>query len=232
MNTTRIAIADDHPLMRAALKEAIAARVKAAVIVEAASVAELIELLGADEPVDAVLLDLKMPDAQGFSALVRVRAQFPEIPVVVISATEEVEAIDRALLLGASGYIVKSAPIETVGRALQDVLDGHIVRPLAHPVDNAFQRAEAEQFRKLRTLTPQQLNVLIMIAGGHSNKTVAQRLQITEGTVKAHITGVLLKLGLQRRTQAAILAQRALQLQGIAQDAEDSTGDDGDDARA
>lgn len=215
MNATRIIIADDHPLMRAALREAVSSQVPGVTVVESSSVAQMIEILLVDAAVDAVLLDLNMPDAKGFSALVRLRAQFPEIPVVIVSATEDTQAVDRALLLGAAGYIVKSAPIETVGRGLVDVLAGQVVRPPPRSVNDAPGEAEASQFRKLRTLTPQQLNVLVMTAEGHSNKVIASGLHITEATVKAHITGILLKLGLQRRTQAAILAQRALQLKGF-----------------
>jgi DNA-binding NarL/FixJ family response regulator len=224
MSPVRIVIADDHPLMRAALKEAVTTQVQEATVIEAASVAEVLDAVSTSKEVDAILLDLKMPDAKGFSALVRLRAEFPDIPVVIVSATEDANAVDRALVLGASGYIVKSSPIETVGDDLRSVLGGDVVRPPVRSSAEAFQKAELEQFRKLRTLTPQQLNVLVMIAEGHSNKTVASRLEITESTVKAHITSILQKLGLQRRTQAAILAQRALQLQELFEP--DDTSDD------
>lgn len=210
--TIRVVIADDHPLMRAALKEAVGARIEGVEIAEASSAAALQELLATTDDVDVVLLDLRMPDSKGFSALVQLRTRFPDIPVVVVSATEDSAAVNRALVLGASGYIVKSAPVETVGKTLIDVLAGNIVRPPVRDTADATSEQELNQFRRLRTLTPQQFNVLVMIAEGHSNKMVANRMQISESTVKAHITGILLKLDLQRRTQAAILAQRALQL--------------------
>lgn len=213
--TLRIVIADDHPLMRAALKEAVRARIDRVEIAEAASAAALHELLAGQHDVDLVLLDLRMPDSKGFSALVQLRTRFPEIPVVVVSATEDGAAINRAIVLGAAGYIAKSAPVETVGKTLIDVLAGHVVRPPAADASNATTDEELHRFRRLRTLTPQQFNVLVMIAEGHSNKTVANLMQISESTVKAHITGILLKLDLQRRTQAAVLAQRALQLDGV-----------------
>ena len=213
MDAVRIIIADDHPLMRAALTEAISVQLGNAEIVEASSVAQLTDLLIGGAPVDVVLLDLKMPDARGFAALVAIRAQFPSVPVIVISATEDASTVDRALLLGASGYILKSSPIDTVGDTIRTVLAGGVVRPSQTAVTGRDD--DSAQFRKLRTLTPQQVNVLVMIAEGLSNKSAAQRLGITEGTVKAHITSILLKLGLQRRTQAAVLAQRALHLHGI-----------------
>jgi DNA-binding NarL/FixJ family response regulator len=215
MSPITIVIADDHPLMRAALKEAVTTQMQEATVIEAASVTEVLAAVARTKQIDAILLDLKMPDAKGFSTLVRLRGEFPDIPVVIVSATEDSNAVDRALMLGASGYIVKSSPVEAVGGDLRSVLAGDVVRPSVRSSAESFQKAEVEQFRKLRTLTPQQLNVLVMIAEGHSNKTVASRLDITESTVKAHITSILLKLGLQRRTQAAILAQRALQLQEL-----------------
>jgi DNA-binding NarL/FixJ family response regulator len=213
MEAVRIIIADDHPLMRAALKEAISAQLGTAEIVEASSVAQLADLLGSRTPVDVVLLDLRMPDARGFAALVGVRAQFPSVPVIVISATEDAGTVDRAMLLGASGYILKSSPIDTVGDTIRTVLGGGIARPAQSAQPDRDD--DVAQFRKLRALTPQQVNVLVMIAEGLSNKVAAQRLGITESTVKAHITSILLKLGLQRRTQAALLAQRAMHLHGI-----------------
>lgn len=211
MPTTRVAIADDHPLMRAALKEAVRARIAGVEIEEASSISALDTLLSSVSGIDVILLDLRMPDSKGFSALVQLRTRFPDVPVIVVSAIEDAEAIDRAIVLGASGYILKSAPVETVGKTVTDVLEGKIVRPATRPSDSTAAE-DLCQFRKLRTLTPQQFNVLVMIAEGHSNKVVASLLEISESTVKAHITGILLKLDLQRRTQAALLAQRALQM--------------------
>jgi len=171
---------------------------------------------------DLILLDLGLPAGDGFVVLERFQKNtlLGMIPVIVVSATVDTASVDRALLLGASGYVVKSAPVETVGAGVRSVLDGNVVRPIQRSASDTLHESEIEQFRKLRSLTPQQLNVLVMIAEGESNKAVASRLQITEATVKAHITAVLLKLGVQRRTQAAIIAQRALQLHvSIAPDA-------------
>lgn len=209
----RILIADDHPLMRAALKEALRMRLGNVEIVEAETVAALDTEMAEGGGVDVVLLDLRMPDSKGFFALVQLRTRFPEVPVVVVSATEDADTVNRAILLGASGYILKSAPVEIVGDTVRDVLEGKIVHPAGRPTDAASEREES-QFRKLRTLTPQQFNVLVMIGEGHSNKTVANLMQISESTVKAHLTAILLKLDLQRRTQAALLAQRALEMDG------------------
>ena len=214
-DTVRVLIADDHPLMRTALREAVVAYIHGAEIEEASSLMSLTEKLHAQPGVDLLLLDLRMPDAQGFSALVQIRTQFPEIPVVIVSAADDRESVNRAILLGAAGYIGKSAPLEVVGRSLREVLDGEIVVPTDFGKLDVFHEDDAVQFRRLRSLTPQQFNVLVLIAEGNSNKIVARRLEISESTVKAHITGILLKLGVQSRTQAAVLAQRALQLHAL-----------------
>ena len=210
----KVVIADDHPLMRAALREAINARVGGLEVLEVSSIGELLSCMTDVTDIDAVLLDLRMPDSKGFSALVQVRTRFPEVPVIVVSAVDDDDAIHRALLLGASGYIVKSAPVETVGAALADVLAGNVVRPPGRS-PQLDEEASSGHFRRLRTLTPQQFNVLVMIAEGYSNKMIAKKMEIMESTVKSHITSILLKLQLQRRTQAAVLAQRALQLESL-----------------
>jgi DNA-binding NarL/FixJ family response regulator len=209
-----VVIADDHPLMRAALREAVSARIDGLTVLEVSSIGELLSCMDGGLQIDAVMLDLRMPDSKGFSALVQVRTRFPEVPVIVVSAVDDDDAIHRALLLGASGYIVKSAPVEMVGAALADVLAGNVVRPPGRNLE--FEDEETSgQFRRLRSLTPQQFNVLVMIAEGYSNKMIAQQMDIMESTVKSHITSILLKLQLQRRTQAAVLAQRALQLDSV-----------------
>lgn len=224
--TIRIVIADDHPLMRAALRDAVGSQIECARTIEAASLAALFEILRTETDIDAVLLDLKMPDSKGFSALVRLRTNHPEVPVVIVSATEDSDTVQRAMLLGASGYIVKSAPVDEVAQALEAVLQGRVVTPQLRQSPTPVHDQTAQHCRKLRTLTPQQFNVLVMIAEGASNKEVARQLQIGEGTVKTHITAILLKLGLQRRTQAAVLAQRSLQLISLAEI--DESGDEGE----
>lgn len=213
--TIRIAIADDHPLMRAALRDSVTSHIEGTCVVEAPTLASLFDALRDRPDTDAVLLDLKMPDSRGFSALVRLRTSHPDIPVIIVSATEDTDTVDQAMLLGASGYLVKSSSADEVANGLIQVLAGRVVTPLMRQSAAPVREDVASQSRKLRTLTPAQLNVLLMIAEGANNKTVARRLQISEGTVKAHITAILLKLGVQSRTQAAVLAQRSLQLTGL-----------------
>ena len=202
-------VADDHPLFRAALREAVTRLLPHARIVEAGSLKMLEEAVQANPTADLVLLDLRMPGAQGFSALVHLRARYPTIPVAVISAAESASIVRRSLEFGASGFIPKSTSIEKIGAMLRALLDGKLALPedYVEPASDDGQ-PDREMARKVSRLTPQQLRVLFLLAEGHSNKTIAQDLRVSEATVKAHVTVILRKLDLERRTQAALLAQR------------------------
>jgi DNA-binding NarL/FixJ family response regulator len=202
-------VADDHPLFRAALCEAVSRLLPDAVIQEAGSLAELEEAVKAHPAADLVLLDLRMPGAHGFSQLIRLRTLYPSIPVAVVSAAESASIVRRALDFGASGFIPKSASIQTIGAMLRALLEGEVAVPegylLASPERDG---SDQELARNVAKLTPQQHRVLLLLAEGHPNKTIAQDLDVSEATVKAHMTVILRKLGLERRTQAALLAQR------------------------
>ena len=211
MTQPTLIIADDHPLFRAALKEAVGRHLPGAQIVEASSLDTLRRAIVEHPDADLILLDLRMPGAKGFSSLLYLRAEHPAVPVIVVSATEDASEVQRALDFGASGFIPKSARIETIGDSLRTVLSGGVSAPRMPERQARTDGSDREQARRLSTLTPQQLRVLILLAEGQSNKYIAGNLAIAEATVKAHITGILRKLGIERRTQAAILAQRLLQ---------------------
>lgn len=211
MTQPTLIIADDHPLFRAALREVVGRHIPGAKIVEVSSL-DALQAAIADHPdSDMILLDLRMPGARGFSSLLYLRAEYPAVPIIVVSASEAASVVRRALDFGASGFIPKSASIETIGESLRTVLDGGISAPRLPEGRTNAEEKERELARRLSTLTPQQLKVLVMLAEGQSNKDIAGHLSITEATVKAHITGILRKLGIERRTQAAILAQRLMQ---------------------
>jgi DNA-binding NarL/FixJ family response regulator len=211
MTQPTLIIADDHPLFRAALREVVGRHIPGAQIVEVSSLDALQAAIANHPDSDMILLDLRMPGARGFSSLLYLRAEYPAVPIIVVSASEAASVIRRALDFGASGFIPKSASIETIGESLRTVLDGGISAPRLPERRTAAEEQERELARRLSTLTPQQLKVLVMLAEGQSNKDIAGHLSITEATVKAHITGILRKLGIERRTQAAILAQRLMQ---------------------
>ena len=208
--TTTLIVADDHPLFRAALREAVIRVLPETQILEAGSVAAVEQAAQIHPNADLILLDLYMPDARGFSALVRLRAQYPSIPIAIISAAESASIVRRAMDFGASGFIPKSASIEQIGVMLRALLNGELAVPEAYLEAGAESDQARDMARNLDKLTPQQLRVLLLLAEGSSNKAVAQDLGVSEATVKAHVTVILRKLRLERRTQAALLAQRLL----------------------
>jgi DNA-binding NarL/FixJ family response regulator len=179
-------------------------------IVEAGSVAAVEQAAEIHPNADLILLDLYMPDARGFSALLHLRSQYPAIPIAIISSAESASIVRRAMDFGASGFIPKSTSIERIGVMLRALLNGELAVPPGY-VDGASDSDHLRSMaRNVDKLTPQQLRVLLLLAEGSSNKVVANDLGVSEATVKAHVTVILRKLGLERRTQAALAAQRLL----------------------
>ena len=202
-----VLIADDHPLFRDALKRAVQTEWPNALLHEADSVPALQALIDAHPDAELLLLDLHMPGASGFSALVHVRSQYPGLPIVVVSAHEESAVIARAVAHGASGYIPKSASIGTIVDAVRGVLAGEVWLPESLVgAGAALAPAEADAAARIAELTPQQFRVLAMIAEGLLNKQIAYDLGVSEATVKAHMTAIMRKLGVGNRTQVALLA--------------------------
>ena len=211
-----ILIADDHPLFRDALTRAVQQCVPEAAIFEAEDVSGLLRLIEVHPNADLLLMDLNMPGAQGFSALVHVRAMWPTLPVLVVSAQEDPALMQRAVGHGASGFIPKSSSISRIGEAIRAVLDGDAWLPPG--VDAARHMLDPEEQQlaaRIAELTPQQYRVLGMLCQGLLNKQIAYELDVSEATIKAHMTAVLRKLGAHSRTQAALMAGR-LTLEGRA----------------
>ncbi|PZQ18748.1 MAG: DNA-binding response regulator [Rhodanobacter denitrificans] len=211
MSALTILIADDHPLFRAAVLRALQDAQPAAQIVEAASAATLERALQAHPDPDLVLLDLTMPGAHGFSELLRLRGEHPQVPVLVISSNEHPRVIRRAQQFGAAGFVPKSAHAEVVARAVADVLDGGSWFPALTAERSAADTALAQ---RLAQLTPQQFRVLLCLADGLLNKQIAYQLGLAENTVKVHVTAILRKLDCHSRTQAAVLV-RALEPEAV-----------------
>lgn len=208
MATGKIIIADDHPLFRDALRQALDG-LSQTYDVEMAGDYDHVEshIEGSDE-IDLVLLDLNMPGSSGFSGLLRLRSEHPQVPVVVISATEDTVTIRRVLDLGASGFIPKSADMSLIREAIGTVLSGSIWTPPDLSADGQDDSEFLELAERLKSLTPQQSKVLGMLGEGLLNKQIAYELGVSEATVKAHVSAVLLKLGVDSRTQAVIALGR------------------------
>ncbi len=209
-NRPSILVADDHPLFRAAVLHALREAMPLATVAEASSAATLVRALQLDPQVELVLLDLAMPGAHGFSALLHVRGEWPQIPVVVISSNDHPRVIRRAQQFGAAGFIPKSSPAEAIGEAVAAVLDGGTWFPAL-----TAERSErdAQLAARLAQLTPQQFRVLLCMADGLLNKQIAYELGLAENTVKVHVTAILKKLECHSRTQAAVLV-KALEPEG------------------
>jgi DNA-binding NarL/FixJ family response regulator len=201
-------IADDHPLFRGALREAVSGLFNSAEIGEAGTFEEVTELLDRGRDVDLVLLDLNMPGVRGFSGLMYLRAQYPGLPVVVVSATDDPAVIRRCMEFGASGFIPKTLGVDAMRQAIARVLQGELWTPpdvdLARPSD----AETATLIARLSSLTPQQVRVLMMLSGGLLNKQIAYELGVSEATIKAHVSAILQKLGVESRTQAVIAAAK------------------------
>ncbi|MBM0103664.1 response regulator transcription factor [Steroidobacter sp. S1-65] len=207
-----VLIADDHPLFRDALKLAVAQAVPGAQIVEADTVHSLFAALDAHPDPELLLLDLNMPGAHGFNALVQARANFPTVPIVVISAREDRSIMHRALGHGAAAFVPKSASIDLIVAALRAVLGGDTWLPASASAGgldpSPLDQQELDATARLATLTPQQFRVLSMLSAGLLNKQIAAELNVSEATVKAHVSALMQKLGVSNRTQAVLLAQR------------------------
>jgi len=202
-----ILIADDHPLFRDALERAVLAALPKAQVHSADSVHDLLDLIEAYADAELLLLDLHIPGARGYSALAHIRGQYPELPIIVVSGHEEALVARRALAHGAAAYIPKSTPAATIVQAIRSVLDGDVWLPHALP-DVGLDTAEADAALRIATLTRQQFRVLTMLADGKLNKQMAAELEVSESTVKAHMTAIMHKLGVNNRTQVALVASQ------------------------
>ncbi len=204
----RLVIADDHPLFRGALREAVAGMLERVEIAEAGTFDQVVELLDRGGDVDLILLDLKMPGVRGFSGLMYMRAQYPSLPVVVVSANDDPTAIRRCMEFGASGFIPKTLGIDVMRGAIRRVLDGGVWTPPDVDLSAGSDAETAELMARMATLTPQQVRVLMMLSEGLLNKQIAYQLGVSEATVKAHVSAILQKLGVESRTQAVIAAAK------------------------
>jgi len=204
----RLVIADDHPLFRGALREAVTGLLEQVDIAEAGTFDELVELLERGGDADLVLLDLAMPGARGFSGLMYVRAQSPGVPVIVVSANDDPAAIRRCMEFGASGFIPKTLGVEAMRAAISHILNGGVWTPPDIDLATGSDAAAAELMARMATLTPQQVRVLMMLSEGLLNKQIAYQLGVSEATVKAHVSAILQKLGVESRTQAVIAAAK------------------------
>jgi len=203
---TRLLIADDHPLFRGALREAVSGLFERPDIAEAGAFEEVTRELDRDAEIDLILLDLSMPGVRGFSGLMYLRAQYPSVPIIVVSANDDPAVIRRCMDFGASGFIPKTLGIEAIRAAIARVLEGGLWTPPG--IDIGAVSEAAGLVTRLASLTPQQVRVLMMLSEGLLNKQIAYELGVSEATIKAHVSAILEKLGVESRTQAVIAAAK------------------------
>lgn len=201
-------IADDHPLYRDALKGALSLNLPALTLLEAGDLTSTVALLQQHD-VDLLLLDLHMPGSHDLFGLLHIRKLFPELPVAVVSGTEDPALIAKIVGVGALGFIPKTASSADIAAAVEAILDGDIWLPedlgeQLEEVDAQF----SELADKVATLTPSQYKVLCYMRDGLLNKQIGFNLDIAEATVKAHVTAIFKKLGINNRTQAVLIASQ------------------------
>lgn len=204
-------IADDHPLFRVALSQACAAILGGdATLLQAQTMAQIWPLLRQHPDTHFIFLDLKMPGSDGFTGLTALRTEYPDVPVVMVSAEEDPVIIKQALALGAAAYIPKSAPLELLSEAINAVTNGDTWLPpeMADDVKNARVLIDNDFAQRLEQLTPQQFRVLKMIADGLLNKQIAYEMNVQETTIKQHVSAILRKLNVNNRTLAGILFEK------------------------
>lgn len=205
---TVLLIADDHPLFREALRGVAMRAFPNTTIHEADQFGRLYELVESHPDADMLLLDLDMPGAQGFSALIHLRAVHPQLPIVIVSAHEDPITMRRSIDHGALGFIPKSSDAHTLGFAMRQILEGFPWAPESMDDDAGADDDELRIADRVRELTPQQFRVLQMVSSGQLNKQIAYDLNVSEATIKAHMTHILRKLGASNRTQAVLIASK------------------------
>ncbi|MBC3764651.1 response regulator [Neptunicella marina] len=207
----KVVIADDHPLFRSALKQAVES-VLGCDVLQSASLDETRRLLSEHADTELVFLDLNMPGNQGLTGLSSLRSEFSDVLVVMVSAEEDPQIIRKALDLGASGYIPKSASLDQLSDAVAQVMDGEqwVPQSVMSDVQSATDHNQKAFAEKMQQLTPHQFKVLKLIADGMLNKQIAYELNVQETTIKQHVSAVLRKLDVINRTQAGIIFKQIM----------------------
>ncbi len=197
-----ILLVDDHPLFRHALRVVVSHSRAHVDIREAGTLAGAKAILAAHRDVIAVMLDLKMSDCGDFNGLLSLRGEYPQVPVVIVSSSSDAATVDRALALGAAGFIPKSSNRSDIAQAVRAILAGEIWAPCASRTPTVSQ-----DIRSIASLTSSQLRILMGLQRGLRNKEIAYDMGITEKTVRAYMTSMFRKLGVSSSTQAVLSVQ-------------------------
>jgi DNA-binding NarL/FixJ family response regulator len=210
----KILVVDDHPLIRSAMRDVLKEVKGDATVLEASSYSQAMQVIAEHPDLELILLDLNLPDRDGFSVLTELGERDPPIPVVVLSAQQDRDSVARALDLGALGFIPKSGQLEVMVKALELVRAGGVYippeirardRPLARQPDEKQPAANRPSVSPADLgLTDRQVEVLSLMMQGKSNKAICRILNLAEPTVKNHVTAILKALKVSNRTEAVI----------------------------
>jgi DNA-binding NarL/FixJ family response regulator len=209
----RILIVDDHALVRRGMAYVVKEGFPDADVVEAESAAAALEHLNRTSEIDLALVDVRMPDQDGLELLRALKAERPEMPVIMLSTYDNAPYVKRALADGAAGYLLKDATPEDLSQAINVAMSGsgNVLSPRV--IQNLFEEHEASSRdhgsngrRGEYSLTQREHDILALLAEGRSNREIAGRLYLSEKTVKAHLAAIFRKLGVTNRTQAAMVA--------------------------
>ncbi len=209
----RVLIADDHPLYRDALRAIVPQACPAADLREAACQDEVLREVTSDAAFDLIVLDLNLPGVVGLSCLQKVREIAPLTPILVVSAVDDPGTMSDVIRAGGTGYVPKSAQRQMLVDAIRMIMGGGTYLPMEGLIalrDTQPQPSAADLNPSRDALTSRQLRVLELLGQGKSNKQIAAQLQISEITVKAHVSSILKKMGLNNRVQAALEARKWL----------------------
>lgn len=208
---SKVLIVEDHPLFCDALSMTLRDILGISEIATASCMSDALDAIGSGEVPDIIILDLNLPDVSGMDGLLRMKSALPGTPVVVVSSLTDTKIITSVIRSGAAGFVSKDSPREVIAEAFETVWAGGLFTPAGYSAPSGTSEGdETQQFiRRLGELTPQQGRILQYICEGKLNKQIAFDLSIAEATVKAHVTAILRKLGVQSRTQAVLVAQKA-----------------------
>ena len=206
----KLLVIDDHPVVRDGLAALLRQLGPEVIVLLAEGASQGLGVADVHPDLDVVILDLAMPGSDGFAALHEFGRLQPQLPVVVLSSSEDPRDVRRALASGALGYIPKSAPPRTILAAVQFVLAGNVYVPTLMAHESTSDRAEDRSIpRSGVSLTGRQIDVLRLLCEGRSNKEIARTLGVSQKTVKVHVTAIFKALNVSTRTQAAAMADKA-----------------------
>lgn len=210
-------VVDDHPLYCDAMAASLSTAFQMQQVKTVNSLKEAYAFLDEGHVPDLVMLDLGLPDATGLSGFLSLKDILPDVPILVISADSSDETIQTLMKAGATGFVPKDAPRHVIADALEKVQEGAIYLPPNFCPAETSKDAQSidicEISKRISRLTPQQSRIMNLICAGKPNKLIAYELSVAEGTVKAHITALLRRLGVSNRTQAAVLVSSVMSTQ-------------------